>query len=192
MSETTDNQKQSVAEDPANPGEPQQTGAETGREAGAERERALEVEVERFRDLALRTQADFENFRKRSIREREDAVKFANGSLLERLIPVIDNFELGLGAARAEGADSPVFKGMEMVARQLAEFLTQSGVEAVEAEGAVFDPNLHEAVGQVESDTVAEGGVARQLRKGYRLRDRLLRPATVLISKGAPQQQQQA
>ena len=190
MSETTDNQKQSVAEDPANLGETQQTGAETGREAGAERERALEAEVERFRDLALRTQADFENFRKRSIREREDAVKFANGSLLERLIPVIDNFELGLGAARAEGADSPVFKGMEMVARQLAEFLTQSGVEAVEAEGAVFDPNLHEAVGQVESDTVAEGGVARQLRKGYRLRERLLRPATVLISKGAPQQSQ--
>jgi molecular chaperone GrpE len=182
MSEMTDNQKQSVAEDPANTGDGQQTGTE----GSVERGRALEAEAERFRDLALRTQADFENFRKRSIREREDAVKFANGSLLERLIPVIDNFELGLGAARAEGAGSPVFKGMEMVARQLSEFLTQSGVEAVEAEGAAFDPNLHEAVGQVESETVPEGCVARQLRKGYRLRERLLRPATVLISKGVP------
>jgi molecular chaperone GrpE len=177
MSETTETQQQSVAEDPVK-------AVET--EGGAVQEHALQIELERFKDLALRTQADFENFRKRSIREREDAVKFANGSLLERLIPVIDNFELGLSAARAEGEGSPVFKGMEMVARQLAEFLSQAGVEPVEAEGAAFDPNLHEAVGQLESETVPEGNVARQLRKGYRLRERLLRPATVMISKGAP------
>ena len=177
MSETTETQQQSVAEDPVK-------AVET--EGGAVQEHALQIELERFKDLALRTQADFENFRKRSIREREDAVKFANGSLLERLIPVIDNFELGLSAARAEGEGSPVFKGMEMVARQLAEFLSQAGVEPVEAEGAAFDPNLHEAVGQLESETVPEGNVARQLRKGYRLRERLLRPATVMMSKGAP------
>ena len=147
----------------------------------------LQADLDRFRDLALRGQADFENFRKRAARERDDAVKFANASLLERLIPIIDNFELGLGAARAEGEGSAVFKGMSMVFKQLGDFLTQHGVEAVEGEGAVFDPNLHEAIGQEESATVADGSVVRQLRRGYRLRERLLRPAAVIISKGAPQ-----
>jgi molecular chaperone GrpE len=147
----------------------------------------LQADLDRFRDLALRGQADFDNFRKRAAREREDAVKFANASLLERLIPIIDNFELGLGAARAEGEGSAVFKGMSMVLKQLGDFLSQHGVEAVEGEGTVFDPNMHEAIGQEESATVPDGSVVRQLRRGYRLRERLLRPAVVIISKGAPQ-----
>jgi molecular chaperone GrpE len=145
----------------------------------------LQSDIERFRDHALRTQADFDNFRKRAAREKEDAVKYSNASFLERLIPILDNFELGLNAARTSAADSPILSGMDMVAKQLSDFLTSSGVEPVSAEGQPFDPNLHEAVGQEESDTVAEGIVIRQLRKGFKLRDRLLRPATVMVSKGA-------
>ncbi|MEI8233934.1 MAG: nucleotide exchange factor GrpE [Verrucomicrobiota bacterium] len=151
-------------------------------EAGAE-ETQIQADMERFRDLAMRTQADFENYRKRSIREREEAVKYANAALIERLIPLLDNFELGLQAARAEGSQG-VILGFEMVAKQFQEFLAASGVETVEAEGKPFDPNLHEAVGHEPSETVPEGVVIRQLRKGYKLRDRLIRAANVFVSKG--------
>jgi len=146
----------------------------------------LQADIDRFRDLALRSQADFENFRKRSIREKEEAVRYANVSLLERLIPIVDNFELGLAAARGSAGGSAIILGLDMVGKQLADFLTQSGVEAVSAEGQKFDPNQHEAFAQEESATVPEGQVIRQLRKGFKLRDRLLRPAAVVVSKGAP------
>ena len=147
----------------------------------------LQADVLRFRDLALRNQADLENFRKRAAREKDDAVKFANAAFLERFIPILDNFELGLNAARAGTENSPILLGMDMVAKQLTDFLTASGVEPVNGEGQPFDPNLHEAVAQEASATVAEGVIVRQLRRGYKLRERLLRPATVVVSKGAPQ-----
>jgi len=146
----------------------------------------LQGDIERFRDHALRTQADFDNFRKRAAREKDDAIKYANASFLDRLIPILDNFELGLNAARGSAADSPILAGMDMVSKQLFDFLASCGVEAVNAKGQPFDPNLHEAVAQEESATVADGVVIRQLRKGYKLRDRLLRPSTVVVSKGAP------
>jgi len=145
----------------------------------------LQTDLERFRDLAMRTQADFDNYRKRSLREKEDAIKYANASFLERLIPVLDNYEFGLQAARAEGSQA-VLIGFEMVSKQLQDFLAASGVEIIDAEGKPFDHNLHEALGGEESPTVPEGHVVRQLRKGYKLRDRLIRPANVFISKGQP------
>ena len=144
----------------------------------------LQTDLDRFRDLALRSQADFENFRKRAAREKEEAVKYANASFLEKLIPILDNFELGLTAARGSAENSPILAGMDMVAKQLNDFLVSTGVEPVNGEGQKFDPNLHEAVAQEESAEVEEGMVLRQLRRGYKLRDRLLRPATVVVSKG--------
>lgn len=143
----------------------------------------LQADVDRFRDLAMRTQADFENFRKRNARDKEDSIKAANANLLERLLPVIDNFELGLQAAQAEGSKAVVV-GFEMVARQLQDFLANSGVEVIDATGQPFDHNSHDALGQEESDTIPEGSVTRQLRKGYRLKGRLIRPANVFVSKG--------
>ena len=144
----------------------------------------MQNDMARFKDLALRTQADFENFRKRAAREKEDASKYANASFLEKLLPILDNFELGLNAARNDARNSPILAGMDMVAKQLQDFLTGVGVEVVKAEGEQFDPNLHEAVAQEPSTQVPEGSIVRQLRKGYKLRDRLLRPATVTVSKG--------
>lgn len=144
----------------------------------------LQADLERFRDLALRSQADFENYRKRSIREREDAVKYANFSLVEKLVPVLDSFELGLQAAKSNEAAASIVSGMEMVRRQLEDVLHQFGVEPVDATGHPFDPNLHEAVAQEPSDAVPEGSVVRQLRKGYRLKDRLVRAALVVVSGG--------
>src|SRR5215471_7676207 len=83
----------------------------------------LQADLDRFRDLALRSQADFENYKKRSAREKEDAIKYANGSLLERLVGIIDNFELGLAAAKEQGADSPIYSGMVLVQKQLNDML---------------------------------------------------------------------
>lgn len=144
----------------------------------------LQADLDRFRDLAMRSQADFENYKKRAGREKEDAIKYANSSLLERLVSIVDNFELGLEAARAEGEKSPVYSGMSLVLKQLQDFLADNGLQPIEATGQRFDPNLHEAVAHEASERVAEGNVIRQVRRGYRLKDRLLRPSTVVVSSG--------
>jgi len=143
------------------------------------------AEAAKFKDLYLRSQADFDNFRKRAGREKEDAIRYSNSALLERLLPILDNFELGLDAAKQAADAAGIIQGMSMVQRQMGDFLQEHGVEILSAEGAPFDPNLHEAVGQEASDSVSEGIVLRQLRRGFKLRDRLLRPATVIVSKGS-------
>lgn len=144
----------------------------------------LQADLDRFRDLALRSQADFENYKKRAAREKEEGIKYANSSLLGKLLPILDNFELGLSAARGEGEKSPIFSGMSMILKQLDDFLRESGVQPIEAEGEKFDPNLHEAIAREPSAEVPEGTVLRQTRRGYRLKDRLLRPSSVVVSSG--------
>ena len=143
----------------------------------------LQTDMERFKELAMRSLADLDNYRKRAAREKEDAIKYANAGFLEKLIPILDNFELGLAAAREGNEGSSILSGMEMVLKQLNDFLASTGVQVVESLGQPFDPNLHEALGQEESDQ-PEGIVVRQLRKGFKLKDRLLRPANVFVSKG--------
>jgi len=144
----------------------------------------LQADLDRFRDLAMRSQADFENYKKRAAREKEEAVRFANSSLLERLIAIIDNFELGLSSARAEGEQSPIYSGMMLVLKQLNDFLADNGLQPIEAEGRPFDPNWHEAIAHEPSNKVPEGKVIRQTRRGYRFKDRLLRPSSVVVSSG--------
>jgi molecular chaperone GrpE len=144
----------------------------------------LQADLDRFRDLALRSQADFENYKKRAAREKEEAIKYANGALLERLMPIVDNFELGLEAARGEGENSPVFSGMSMVLKQLMDFLTEQGLQPIDSAGQKFDPNLHEAIAHEPSEQFPEGVVIRQMRRGYRMKNRLLRPSSVVVSSG--------
>jgi molecular chaperone GrpE len=144
----------------------------------------LQADLDRFRDLALRSQADFENYKKRCAREKEDAIKYANSSLLERLIAIVDNFELGLSAAREQGENSSVYSGLSLVLKQLNDFLAENGLQPIEAVGEKFDPNLHEAIAHEPSAEFPEGSVIRQTRRGYRFKDRLLRPATVVVSAG--------
>ncbi len=145
----------------------------------------FQAEAARFKDLALRAQADLDNYRKRAVREKEESIRYANVSLLEKLLPVLDNFELGLEAARTAPDAASIVQGMAMVQKQLQDFLKDNGVESVTAEGEVFDPARHEAVAQEHSPEVPEGHVVRQIRKGYKLRDRLLRASSVTVSKGA-------
>ena len=153
--------------------------------AAQDEDAKLQADLDRFRDLALRSQADFENYKKRAAREKDDAIKYANNALIERLLPIVDNFELGLEAARSEGETSPVFSGMNMVLRQLMDFLSEHGVESIDAVGKKFDPNLHEAIAHEPSDKFPEGVVTRQTRRGYRMKDRLLRPSSVAVASGA-------
>jgi molecular chaperone GrpE len=146
----------------------------------------LKTELAKYKDVALRSVADLDNYRKRMAREKDDAIRYANASFLERLIPILDNFELGIQAAKAGGSQSAVQDGMMMVLKQLQDFLASCGVETVDATGQHFDPNVHEAIAQEQNAEIAEGLVIRQLRKGYRLKDRLIRPANVVVSKGPP------
>jgi molecular chaperone GrpE len=145
---------------------------------------ALEADLGKWRELALRTAADLENYRKRMARDKQEAVRYANQSLLEELLPVLDNFEMGMEAAAAEKG-SMIFIGMDMVRRQFADMLGSHGVTPVAvAAGDEFDPAIQEAVIQEASDTVAAGRVVRVMRRGFRMHDRLLRPATVVVSSG--------
>lgn len=136
-------------------------------------------------DRLLRTTAEFDNFKKRAARERQEAVKFANETLLQKLLPVLDNFDAALAAAQSGKGDNAqtLLAGVAMIQQQLRSALAEAGLEEVDAAGQTFDPNWHEAVSQIETTDHPEGQVARQLRKGYRFRDRLLRPATVVVAK---------
>jgi len=158
-----------------------------GRESNGESDdptSGLQADLDRFRDLALRSQADFDNFKKRAAREKEEGIKYANSSLLERLVAIVDNFELGLTAARSEGEKSPIYSGMSMVLKQLTDFLAENGLQPIDAAGQKFDPNLHEAIAHEPSASVREGHVVRQMRRGYKMKDRLLRPSAVVVSSG--------
>jgi molecular chaperone GrpE len=156
-------------------------------DAGQEAEIAevdFEAEAAKLKDLALRARADLDNFRKRALREKEEAIRYANNGLLERLLPVIDNFELGLDAAKNAADTASILQGMAMVHKQLQDFLKNNGLEEVQAEGEAFDPNKHDAVSQEFSTDVPEGHVVRQVRKGYKIKDRLVRASSVIVSKG--------
>lgn len=140
------------------------------------------LDIDKWKDLAYRSQADLDNFRKRATREAQETRAYANGELLRSILPILDNFEMGLDAARAESEKSMIFMGMQMVHRQFQDFLKDFGVQEIEAQGKPFDPNLHEAVSQEVTTEHADGAILRVTRRGYRLKDRLLRPASVIVA----------
>jgi molecular chaperone GrpE len=142
------------------------------------------AKADEYRDRMLREAADFENFKKRAARERQDAIKYANESVLKNLIPIIDNFEMALGATAGENVNIESLKqGIGMVHSLLKKSLNEAGLEEIDATGQPFDPTFHEAVSQKETTEVPDGHVVQQMRKGYKFRDRLLRPASVVVAK---------
>jgi molecular chaperone GrpE len=146
---------------------------------------ARAAKADEYKDNWVRTAADLENFKKRATRERIEAAQFANASLLQKLIPILDNFEMAQTAAQTAQGDklASLQSGIAMIQQQLKSALLETGLEEIDAAGKLFDPTLHEAVSQQETADVPEGHVVQQLRKGYKLRDRLLRPATVIVAK---------
>jgi molecular chaperone GrpE len=191
-----ENEKPEVAEAAAPDGGPASAGGDLKGEAppGApplpltarqiEELKAKAAKADEHWDRLLRSAADLENFKKRSARERQEAIRFANASLLEKLIPALDNFDMALAASNTEAASVESLKtGVTMIYNQLKGALAEAGLEEIDATNQAFDPSLHEAVAQEEAAEAPEGHVIRQLRKGYKLRDRLIRPAGVVVAR---------
>jgi len=146
--------------------------------------RAKAAQAQQHYEQLLRTAADLENFKKRAARERTEASRYATEGLLQRLLPVLDNFEMAMAAAAAPNTTVQALQsGVAMIHQQLKAALAEAGLEEIDALSKPFDHNAHEAVSQEESAEAPEGQVLRQLRKGYKLRDRLLRPASVVVAK---------
>jgi len=141
-------------------------------------------EAARNHDLYLRARADLENYRRRAQKDKEDLAKFANENLLRELLPVLDNLSRALDHAREGETDNgALMQGVEMTLGQFNKTLEQFGVTAVDAVGQAFNPDCHEAMGQLESDEHPPNTVVQELQKGYFLNQRLLRPALVMIAK---------
>jgi molecular chaperone GrpE len=142
----------------------------------------LASQLEEARANHLRLAADFDNFKKRARQERQDIVRYAAAALAERLLPVLDDGALALSHA-PPGIDENWLKGVRLTIQKLEEVLASVGVERIEAVGKRFDPNVHEAVGSEESSELPEDTVTAELRPGYRMHDRVLRPALVRVAR---------
>jgi molecular chaperone GrpE len=150
--------------------------------------RELGDELSETQERVLRTAADAENFKKRLQREKEEQTRYANESFMRELLPVIDNLERALEHSEADADQGGLLEGLNMTLKGFLDTLTRFGCTPVEAAGKPFDPNFHEAVSQEESADHEPNTVLRELQKGYMLKERLLRPAMVLVSKRTSQQ----
>jgi len=146
---------------------------------------AKSQELERFQERLLRLQAEFDNYRKRMAREKAEFLKFAHEGLVLEFLPILDNLERALGAARAEAGSTPLIEGIEMIARLFRSALEKAGVKPMEAVGKPFDPTYHQAVAQVESSEEEANLVVEEIQKGYLIEGRVLRPAMVKVSRAA-------
>ncbi len=161
----------------------QACGEQTTAEAEASNQDNSKAEAARLKDQLLRTLADFDNFRKRTRKEISDAERMAREDLLRELLPVFDNLERASQHARGSADVQSLSDGIEIVMRQFIDTLGKLNVERVATVGQPFDPNLHEAVQQIETADVPAGAIAQELLAGYRLGDRLIRPAMVVVAK---------
>ena len=143
----------------------------------------LQEERDDLYDRLLRKQAEFENFKKRIEREKAEFAQFASAELMRELLGALDSFDLAIRNASAEaGGSGNTLRGFELIYKQLQDTMTRFGLKAVEAKGQPFDPNYHQAVSTQASADAAENTVIEELRKGYVLNGRLLRPAMVTVS----------
>jgi|SRR5579859_4010064 len=143
----------------------------------------IEQKADEYLRLAQRTQADFINYRRRMEEERAQQASYAGLNVLSRLLPILDDFHRALANASSAELESGWGQGVQLVERNLTGLLTAEGVEQIPAEGAEFDPRLHEAVGSAPSTDVPEGHVLHVARQGYRKGDRILRPTQVVVAK---------
>lgn len=151
-------------------------------EAVKERIASLESEAAATRDRHLRLAADFENFKKRSRQEQLDTIRFASQALIERLLPALDDLHRVLEHA-PEDLDEGWRKGLELAVQKIEDVLQAQGLSPIEAVGSRFDPSLHEAVGSEETEEHAEDTVLQELRRGYKMHDRVVRPALVRVAR---------
>ena len=139
---------------------------------------------EEYYERLLRQVAETDNLRKRLAKEKQDAIRYANESLIEKLLPTMDSFDMAISAANSsnENTIDSLKKGVEMVHVQLKRTLEDTGLTEINATGEVFNPALHEALSRKETNEAADGTVIEQIRKGYQLNERLVRPASVIVA----------
>lgn len=147
----------------------------------------VKAERDLLKDRLARLQAEFENARKRAEREKAEFRDYATGNVVEQFLPVLDNFELAL---KATGSADQLRSGVELIVKQMEDALRQLQVVPVATTGEEFDPRYHEALGSVERDDLPDHTVAEEIRRGYKLRDRLVRPALVRVVSNPKQQKE--
>ena len=172
-----------LAEAAEQPAEAAEKPAESA-EAAPSAEEVLKQQLADATDRNLRLMAEFDNYRRRTAKEQLELIETANGKLLEKLSEVQDNFERAF-ASENKAKDLEAFeKGMQMIYNQFAKILTDAGLEQIDPTGAEFDPNCHEALMQQPSETVPEGHVVTVFQKGYKLKNKILKTAKVIVSSG--------
>ena len=172
------------AENPIPPGENASSSSSAPNAPDASGQDPVMAQLAEVQERYVRLYADFENFKKRAARERDEVRRATTESVLGRLLPVLDTFEMAMQAAAQPNTNLESLKaGVSMIQGQLRNTVADYGVEEIDAMGKPFDPALHEALSQQETTEVAEGLVISQNRKGYRMKDRLLRPAAVVVAR---------
>ena len=172
--------KESVqADEPAESGETTETAETAGDAISSVKEKALRDKITTLEDKVKRQMAEFDNFRKRTTKEKEQMFSMGEKSVIEKMLPVVDNFERGLAAVPEAEKGSAIASGMEMIYKQLMKQLEDLGVKPIEAVGKEFDPNFHNAVMQVESEELESGVVAQEYQKGYTYHDTVIRHSMV-------------
>lgn len=139
-------------------------------------------QIEELSDKYQRLFAEFQNFRSRSEKEKSAMYEVGAKSIIEKILPVVDNFERGVAALSEADLDSPVGQGMNLIYKQMVQTLTDMGVEAIEAEGKEFDPELHSAVMHEDNDELGANVVSQEFQKGYKYRDSVIRPSMVKVA----------
>jgi len=162
---------------------PQAQTTEDTSESTSENGVTPEEELQIFQDKYLRLAAEFENYKRRAQRDQNDSIRFGNESLLKNLLPIIDNLERAIQCAKDAGTSGPLLEGVELTHKQFLETVGKVGVRQVSTTGNSFDPAIHQAVTQVESENVEPNTVIEEFQKGYLLHDRILRPAMVSVAK---------
>lgn len=171
----------------ANPADSAAEGTSAGEAANAAepedpRIAELRQQAEEYNNRYLRAQADFDNFRRRTMKEKEELAQYASMKLITQLLPVVDNFGRALQTSGDQSDSQSFHKGVDMIYRQLLQVLEAEGLKAMEPVGQPFDPEVHQAIMQVESDEHEEGIVVEVVQPGYWLKDKVIRPAMVKVS----------
>lgn len=181
--DSAESSEQPAAEQPAEESKAEQPAEPTAEEKLAAELEAADAKVAEANDRYMRLMAEFDNFRRRSAKEQLDLIEVANGKLLEKFADVWENFDRAF-AAENKGDLASFEKGMQMIQTQFVKVLTDAGLEQIDPTGAEFDPNCHEALMQQASETVPEGHVVTTFQKGYKLKNKILKTAKVIVSSG--------
>lgn len=180
--QTAENERQNGSQESLPPADAQELVQESKGGVSQQEYERVTKERDALLDRLARLQAEFENTRKRYLREQGEYREYAMADAVKAFLPVLDNFNLALRSQKSEAADAALRSGIELIRKQMEDALARLGVQAIPAQGQQFDPRVHEAIEMVESGDYADHEVIEELQRGYKIKDRLLRPAMVRVA----------